>query len=271
MAEQIPAANNRPRVPRKRPQRLNLPFTKRKRDIGTWVYDNRAGLCAMLIAYLLVAIVFVGSKVIVRTPVNTAGIILDMRTLEELRQEKQRLEREVRLRQQSRDDDNAYIRNVLSNEGADLRDDRNTDVSSIRDRADNLDSKMQSNRDAWERGMREIASMKNSKGDGEDVSKNDSRAKGRVTVSFSLINPTRYSVEVPVPAYRCERGGEVVVNITVNRGGDVVSAAVDRGLSDSDNCMHETALEAARRSRFNLDGSAPERQSGTITYLFIPQ
>jgi TonB family protein len=90
-------------------------------------------------------------------------------------------------------------------------------------------------------------------------------------VSFSLSNPTRYSDNIVVPGYRCEKGGEVVVDITVNRSGDVVAAAVNKGLSDSDNCMHETALDAARRSRFNLDGSAPERQTGTITYLFIPQ
>ena len=271
MAEDNPAAGNRPQAPKKRPQRLNLPFTRRKRDAGTWVYDHRAGLCAMLIVYLVMAILFVGSKVMVRAPKRHASIIVDIRTLEELQREKARLEREVKMRQQNELADYAHLRNMASNENAELRDDRNTNVSNLRNRADGLDGRMQSNRDAWDQGMREIEAMKNNRGDREGNINNDTRAKGRVLVSFSLANPTRYSADLVVPGYRCERGGEVVVQITVNRGGDVVSAAVDRSLSDSDNCMHSTALDAARRSRFNLDSSAPASQTGTITYLFVPQ
>ena len=65
-----------------------------------------------------------------------------------------------------------------------------------------------------------------------------------------------------------EKGGEVVVGITVNPSGEVVAAKVASG---GDDCMREAALEAARNSLFNIDDSAPARQSGTITYLFIPQ
>jgi hypothetical protein len=35
--------------------------------------------------------------------------------------------------------------------------------------------------------------------------------------------------------------------------------------------MRETALRAARKSRFNTDPGAPEKQSGTITFYFVPQ
>jgi hypothetical protein len=228
------------------------------------------GICITLAVYLLTAIVAVGARVIVKAPSHTDGIVLDLRTIEELREEKQRLEREVRLRQAS--SEGTLARNAISNESAELRDDRNTDMSQIRNRADNIDSKMNSNRDAWEQGLREIDAMHNEKeGDQNNETNNDSRAKGRVLVSFSLANPVRYGDNIITPGYRCERGGEVVVDITVNRSGNVVVAAVNKELSDSDNCMHGTALDAARRSRFNLDSSAPERQTGTITYLFIPQ
>ena len=71
-----------------------------------------------------------------------------------------------------------------------------------------------------------------------------------------------------VPAYKCEGGGEVVVEITVNRAGDVTNARVVEG---GDECMRSSALGSARRSRFNIDDSAPARQQGTITYIFIPQ
>lgn len=227
----------------------------------------------MFIVYLVMAIAFVGSKVMVRAPKRHASIIVDVRTLEELQKEKARLEREVKMRQmqQNAAEESGYARNLTSNENADLRDDRNTNVSNLRNRAEGLDGKMQSNRDAWDQGMREIEAMKNNRGDREGNVNNDTKAKGKVLVSFSLSNPTRYSADLVVPGYRCERGGEVVVQITVNRSGDVVSAVVDRSLSDNDSCMHSTALDAARRSRFNLDSSAPERQNGTITYMFVPQ
>jgi hypothetical protein len=271
MAERTPQTDNRTPAPRKKVPRLDLPFVKRRRDAGTWVYDHKGGVSITLILYLLVAILFIGSRIVVKAPVRTDGIVLDLRTLEELQQEKQRLEREVRLRQAQTIDRDAYISNAVSNENAELRDDRNTDMSRIRDRAEGVDSRINANREAWEQGMREIEAMRNSKDNGEDASKSDSRAKGRVLVSFSLTNPIRYGDNIVVPGYRCEKGGEVVVDVTVNRSGDVVAAAVNKGLSDSDNCMHETALDAARRSRFNLDSAAPERQTGTITYLFIPQ
>lgn len=269
MTENEKTARDGRRTPQGKFRRLELPFVRRRRDAGTVVYDHRAGIFAVIILVLAIGIMFVGSRIIVRTPRPTDGILVDIRTVEELRQEKIRLEREVRMRQANADD--GYISNAVSNENAELRDDRNTDMSSLRDRADNLDGSMQSNRDAWEQGMREIEAMRAGRDDGKGNAGNDSRAKGRVLVSFSLANPTRYSDELVTPGYRCERGGEVVVEITVDRSGDVVSAAVDRSLSDSDACMHETALDAARRSRFNVDGSAPERHVGTITYLFIPQ
>ncbi|MCM1300877.1 MAG: energy transducer TonB, partial [Bacteroides cellulosilyticus] len=44
-----------------------------------------------------------------------------------------------------------------------------------------------------------------------------------------------------------------------------------RVTSGGDACMRDAALRAARASKFNIDESAPARQTGTITYVFIPQ
>ena len=63
-------------------------------------------------------------------------------------------------------------------------------------------------------------------------------------------------------------GGEGTVSITVGRVGRVTGAKVVEG---GDDCMRETALRAARNSLFNIDQTAPARQQGTITYIFIPQ
>ena len=94
------------------------------------------------------------------------------------------------------------------------------------------------------------------------------KVKGRVTVSFSFTDPVRTSRLLIVPAYLCEGGGEVTVDVTIDRSGKVVAARVAAG---GDECMRETALRAARASLFNIDQAAPARQTGTISYIFIPQ
>ena len=87
-------------------------------------------------------------------------------------------------------------------------------------------------------------------------------------MSFSISNPVRTSRYLEVPAYLCEGGGDVTVAVTVDRAGKVTGARVTEG---GDDCMRESALRAARNSLFNIDDSAPARQTGTITYIFIPQ
>ncbi len=258
------------RIMQKRAQRLNLPFVKRRRDPVDWIYEHRAGVFAIVALALVMAILFIGSRIVISTPQPSDGIIVDVRTVEELREEARRLQREVQLRQSELDREN--IRNAISNEGAELRDDRNTNMAGMRDRIDDVNESMRGNRDAWDQGLRDIDAMRGERdGEGERNTNNDTRARGTVQISFSLLNPTRYSVNLVNPGYRCERGGEVTVQITVNRGGDVVAANVDRGSSTNDACMHQTALDAARRSRFDINSAAPERHTGTITYLFIPQ
>ena len=116
--------------------------------------------------------------------------------------------------------------------------------------------------------MAEERAIRERNGAGKDEERQDRKVKGRVTVSFSLTDPVRTSRSLNIPAYRCEGGGDVVVEITVNRAGEVVNARVQSG---GDECMRESALRAARVSRFNIDQSAPARQQGTITYIFIPQ
>jgi TonB family protein len=73
-----------------------------------------------------------------------------------------------------------------------------------------------------------------------------------------------------VPAYTCRNGGKVEIAITVNRRGEVIAATVARG-SSSDESLREAALDAARRSRFDVSQNAPEKQTGKIYYTFIPQ
>ena len=261
-----------------RPPRLRLPFEKRPTDIGSWSYDHRVGLCVTVIAYLVAAIVFVSARIAVGGPERHAGIYIDFQ--EEQSRPETPEEREERLKQEA-EMDFSDIRNLVSNENAEsgdnrlnehLRDDRGTNAGEIYDEAEEVQRRIRANREAYEKGLSEEQAILNSRKTKTGQAQNrDVKIKGRVTVSFSLVNPIRTSVKLVVPAYRCEGGGEVVVNITVNRNGHVTAASVDRASSTTDDCMLSAALGAARESRFNVDRNAPDKQTGTISYIFIPQ
>ncbi len=77
---------------------------------------------------------------------------------------------------------------------------------------------------------------------------------------------------LPLPDYTTQATGRVVVQITVNRQGQVIRATAGaRGTNTTNQTLHRLAEEAARRARFDLKADAPEEQTGTITYNFILQ
>lgn len=79
----------------------------------------------------------------------------------------------------------------------------------------------------------------------------------------------RGAKNLPKPVYNSDEQGDIVVEIKVDRDGRVTFArAGARGTTISDQTMQRQAEEAARRSLFVRDISAPEEQRGTITYRF---
>lgn len=257
-----------------RQARMRLPFDNRKKDAGEWAYDHRLGLSVMVIAYLLLGIAFVSAKIIVGKRPHMQGIYVDLQTLEELQAEKERLEREIEMKQQS-ELDWSKIRNLQSNDAMlneELKDDRNTNTSQINESAKSIAEGMEANRAAYEAGLAEAQSIldadRSNKTEENTRKGEDSKYKGGVTVRFEFKNPTRTKRDLVIPAYRCEAGGQVVVAVTLNQGGEVISSRV---VSGGDEIMREEALKAARASLFNIDNSAPARHEGTITYTFVPQ
>ena len=256
--------------PARRP-RIKLPFDNRREDMGSWTYDHRIGLCVTLIAYLALMIVFVSSKIVVGRRTHQQGMYIDLQTLAEMEQERDRLEREVRERQRQEEIDWRSIRNQASSENAlneKLRDDRGTNAAALNEAAAEAEARMRANREAYEQGLAEERAIRERRGKEDGAERQDRKVKGRVTVSFSIADPVRTSRYLEVPAYLCEGGGDVTVSVTVDRAGKVTGARVTEG---GDDCMRESALRAARNSLFNIDNSAPARQTGTITYIFIPQ
>ena len=268
---QKPTPRPEGRPPRR--QRMRLPFENKKQDAGEWAYDHRLGLSVMVIVYLVLGIVFFASKIVIGSKPHMQGIYVDLQTLEELEAEKERLEREIQMQQSQLDW--STVRNLQSNESMlneNLRDDRGTNTSEINESARDIAAGMAANRAAYEAGLAEAQSILTADRESSDADKQtqrqDVKYTGGVTVRFEFKNPVRTSRDLVVPAYKCEAGGQVVVNVVLNQGGEVISARVASG---GDERMREEALKAARASTFNIDNSAPARHSGTITYTFIPQ
>lgn len=92
---------------------------------------------------------------------------------------------------------------------------------------------------------------------------------GESNIVYYLDN--RYHISLPVPVYLSQGGGTVVVNIVVNRQGKVVEAVPQESKSIRDKQIYAYAREAAIRTVFNSDNTAPEAQKGTIQYTFVAQ
>lgn len=104
----------------------------------------------------------------------------------------------------------------------------------------------------------------------EQEPRSESEFKGNTNITFKLKD--RYDTRLDVPVYMCQYGGTVVVNIAVNRRGDVVSAKIDEESSKtSDPCLIEAALKSAKQTRFNNKSTASKIQMGSITYRFLDQ
>lgn len=85
--------------------------------------------------------------------------------------------------------------------------------------------------------------------------------------SFNLNGRSIGAGGLPRPAYTVQEEGRIVINITVDPQGNVIFAEVGRGTNIDNASMRKSALEAARRAKFNsITGT--NNQSGTITYLY---
>ncbi len=73
---------------------------------------------------------------------------------------------------------------------------------------------------------------------------------------------------MPKPPAEHRQEGKVVVQIIVDKEGNVVSAqAIDKGTTISDDYTRQLAVRAAKQAKFSLT-DRPDKQIGTITYYF---
>ncbi len=258
-------------IPEGPPPEIKLPFgQKRRREIGEWIFDNRETICITVIAYLAVAIVILTSRVLLMPRQTESAIVVSFQEQEELQRLEEELQRAQALNDLLNSPWNEYesVRNVISNEQAETMDEMSEETRELFEASDEVMEQMDRNSAEYEEWL---AALEQEPRPEQPTQARDARVSGGVTVSFSLADPVRHAVKLPVPAYKCAGGGRVVVEVVVSRNGDVLSANVDKSRSTADDCMTSAALEMALRARFNVDASAPSRHSGTITYAFVPQ
>lgn len=91
-------------------------------------------------------------------------------------------------------------------------------------------------------------------------------SRGVDHISFNLGGRTSVG-PLPRPVYTEREEGKIVVNITVDQNGNVISAEIGRGTNIDNRAMRNNTLEAAKNSKFSkISGS--NNQSGTITYTY---
>ncbi len=79
----------------------------------------------------------------------------------------------------------------------------------------------------------------------------------------------RKAVLMPVPQYKCNEEGTVVVEISVDKTGKVVEAKAGvRGTTNTAKCLVDIARQTALQSKFDSSTTARDIQVGTITYNF---
>ena len=268
-----------PQGRRPRPQRMRLPF-ERPFDIGMWIYEHRVGLCCMVIAYLAFGIIFVSTKIVLNTQKYDNTLYVDLTELQQQLMEEERLNQQL---QQEEEEESTPLRNRVSDvhggaESVGRWDESSQEPSesesdfqeSLDEEAAAVASRLRASREAFEKGRREEQEMidrhKAQREAKEGEQESGVKQQGNVLVEYDL--PGRRDVSLFIPAYLCEGSGRVVVSITVNRNGKVTAVSVKE--SSGSSCINDSAVRAARNSTFNVDPSR-DKQSGTITYRFVPQ
>ena len=163
----------------------------------------------------------------------------------------------------------APIRNIaVDASNKPLKDDRNTDVDQLYKDAERLAKELKANQNAIEEDATEETVDLSSK-KSEENEQTSQPYSGASVLSYRLDG--RKARHLPIPAYKCYGGGDVVVIINVDQAGRVVGAKVNEAGTTGDGCMKREAVKAAKLSRFSGSQTAPDPQVGEIVYRFIPQ
>ncbi len=232
--------------------------------------EKKTGFYATIIFHLVVLIIFLLTAIHGVVSEETS-FVLDFSKLEELEQIAK--QEELKAKASKELDDllsgktvaNQYRNVAVDRSSQALKDDRFKNPNQVYDEARELQRKLDASRAAALREQQGEDAVET--GNDNLPDSNAPQYKGPSVISYSLDG--RKAMSLPVPAYKCQGGGDVSIRITVNRKGYVTAAAVIGNVADE--CIVKSALAAAKRSRFTASSTAPDKQVGEIVYRFIAQ
>lgn len=267
--------NIRPR-PELRRSHIDLGAT-RSESLGEWLYSHRIGLLVVIAVFLCggIALATMRYNVEVRPVEYIIEFVEEEPTLEEiekLKRQRDKLQAEINERLAAVQN----VKNLKSNDASEEAGSKSQSSfdSDMQQMMDKVASDMATNRGEYESGVREakgIGSEGTGSGSGAGKGTGDKgKFSGAVTVAYNFTDPVRHHRDLYVPAYRAKGGGVVVVDVWLNRNGEVTSARINSSTNPE---LNDQALAAARNKRtlFRIDGSAPTSHRGTITYTFVAQ
>ncbi len=104
-------------------------------------------------------------------------------------------------------------------------------------------------------------------GEKNGASDGKQQGSGKPGIGYSLQG--RSMVNTPAIQDKSQATGKVVVDIRVDKNGNVTKADYSLKGSTTNNAhLIKLAKKAARQTKFNADANAPEKQFGTITFNF---
>lgn len=246
-----------------------------KKSFYQIIVPHRRGIMGTVIFHLLLGI-FLLSMEISRVNVHTEmEIVIEAPDPEEIHKQKEEQQRKEEIRQKSAAEEvEKMLRSIAVNEN--VKRQESHQEANVQEYVEEI---LEELRDSGDPGRYEARKDKHYKQDSlqnlrdrkeqELDSLKSTFYSGESSVSYNLKD--RYARFLPIPVFKCEFGGKVVVEIWVNPKGVVQKAVVLEEQSEADDCLWRVAADAAGRSRFNVKPDAPAMQKGTITYHFVKQ
>lgn len=243
------------------------------------LYPHRKGIMGTVIVHLLALIVLLSVQISRMEIPAVIEIVMDLPEPEEIKKAlKEKEKKEEIERKTATEEVEQMLRSIAVNENAD-KSRKNKPESNVQAYIDEVMAELENGENVGDDGRYKPKRDKNFLKDSlQNVRDRKEQAldslkstfySGKSSVSYNLKD--RYARVLPIPVFKCEFGGTVVVNIAVNPKGAVQKAEVDAAQSQADDCLWRVAADAALKSLFNVKSDAPALQYGTITYHFVKQ
>lgn len=242
--------------------------------------EKLAGILGTVIIHLAAAIIFMSFKLHSLDSIKREQFTIEFTPVEETEEQKRLVElphSTQGIDVKAVDDEMTNIIRNLANT-PDPTIDRDAYIDKVKEEliksgklaADNFIDEKKNRSDQQDEVIPEEDAGKDSLNLANEAEKMAASYQGPTRIYYNLVG--RNHTFLPVPIYKCEGSGKVVLTIGVNQKGIVETAEVSVSESTtSETCLIETAVQSALRSRFNADSGAPKVQTGTLTYHFVAQ